>query len=160
MQGRRTWLVSGIIALVAALLVGFPARARDYVITSGDSLNIKVVGESDYSRAYTVNDEGKIFVANIGNVVATGKTADQLKDELTKKLSELIKNPVVTVEITSPTNTTVLVSGEVKTPGPVNIKPDWRLLDVIQKAGGLTDNADRGKAQLVRRGENHSCAET
>lgn len=153
MQGRRTWLVSGIIALVAALLVGSPARARDYVITSGDSLNIKVVGESDYTRSYTVNDEGKIFIANIGNIVAQGKTADELKAELTTKLSELIKNPVVTVEITSPTNTTVLVSGEVKTPGDVKLKADYRLMDVIQKAGGFTDNADRAKAVILRKGE-------
>ncbi|HEY3414279.1 MAG TPA: SLBB domain-containing protein [Armatimonadota bacterium] len=153
MQGRRTWLVSGIIALVAVLFIGLPAHARDYVITSGDSLNIKVVGEPDYSRSFTVNDEGNIFVPNIGNVVATGKTADELKAELTKKLSDLIKNPVVTVEITSPTNTTVLVSGEVKTPGDVKLKADYRLMDVIQKAGGFTDNADRAKAVILRKGE-------
>lgn len=152
MQGRRTWLVSGIIAMVA-VFIGLPSHARDYVITSGDSLNIKVVGEPDYSRSYNVNDEGKIFVANIGNVVATGKTADELKADLTKKLSELIKNPVITVEITSPTNTTVLVSGEVKTPGDVKLKADYRLMDVVQKAGGFTDNADRAKAVILRKGE-------
>jgi polysaccharide export outer membrane protein len=154
MQGRRTWLVSGIIALVAACFIGLPAHARDYVITSGDSLNIKVVGESDYSKSYVVNDEGKIFITNLGNVVATGKTADQLKDELTKSLGVFIKNPVVTVEITSPTNTTVLVSGEVKTPGDIKLKADYRLMDVIQKAGGFTDNADRAKAVLLRKGDN------
>jgi polysaccharide export outer membrane protein len=137
----------------AAFLLGRPAVARDYVITSGDVLGVKVVGEADYSKAYTVTDEGKIFVPNIGDIVVTGKTANEVRDDLTTRLKTLLKNPVVTVEITSPTNTTVWVTGEVNSPGEIKVKPDSRLMDVIQKAGGIKDTGDRERATLLRRGE-------
>ncbi|HEY3266715.1 MAG TPA: SLBB domain-containing protein [Armatimonadota bacterium] len=154
MHGRRASVLRWLISLCAlAILAGRPALAREYVITSGDALSVKTVGEPDYTRSYTVTDDGKIFITNIGSVTVNGKTADEVQADLTKKIGVYVKNPVVTVEITSPTNTSVWVSGEVKSPGEIKVKPDARLIDVIQKAGGLTDNADRTKTVLQRRSE-------
>lgn len=142
-----------LMLLAAAFLIGRPAHAREYVITSGDVLSVKVVGESEYTKTYTVNDDGKIFIPNIGDMVVSQKTANEVKDALTEQLKTLLKNPVVTVEVTSPTNTTVWVTGEVTSPGEIKVKPDSRLMDVIQKAGGIKDTGDRARATLLRRGE-------
>lgn len=142
-----------LMLFAAAFLLGRPALAREYVITSGDVLSVKVVGENEYTKAYTVNDDGKIFVPNVGDMVVTGKTADQVKEDLAAKLKALLKNPVITVEVTSPTNTTVWVTGEVNNPGEIKVKPDSRLMDVIQKAGGIKDTGDRARATILRRGE-------
>lgn len=142
-----------LMLFAVAFLLGRPAFAREYVITSGDVLSVKVVGESEYSKTYTVDDDGKIFLPNVGDTVVTGKTANQVKDDITEKLKTLLKNPVVTVEVTSPTNTTVWVTGEVTSPGEIKVKPDSRLMDVIQKAGGIKDTGDRSRATLLRRGE-------
>jgi len=79
---------------------------------------------------YRVNDEGKIFMPMINNVVALGKTRADLESEISKRLKTYIKNPVVTVEITNPQNTSIWVTGEVASPGEIKVKPDARLLDV------------------------------
>jgi polysaccharide biosynthesis/export protein len=44
----------------------------------------------------------------------------------------------------------VSVLGQVRRPGPVTLSPDTRLVDVLAKAGGLTDEAAGGKIRLVR----------
>ena len=70
MKNKHIPLAMRLLTLLAvAFLLGRPSFARDYVITSGDGLSVKVVGESDYTKSYTVNDDGKIFVPNIGDMV-------------------------------------------------------------------------------------------
>ena len=154
MSCRR--ILTFALALATMLALGGASFARDYVITTGDVLNIKVVGEADLSKTYTVNDEGKIFMPNVREVVAYNKTALELQTEITKKLSEYYKNPVVTVEVASATALTVWVSGEVNTPGEVKVKPDSRLMDVIQKAGGLKDTANKAGAILFRKDQSQT----
>lgn len=151
---RRAWLA--VLAMAAMVVVTQSAYAKEYTITSGDSVSIKVVGENELTKSYIVNDEGKIFMPMIREVVASGKTALELQAEITKKLSEYIKNPAVTVEVTNPTNTGVWVTGEVMTPGEIKVKPDARLLDLIQKAGGLKETANKSGAILFRGSESNT----
>lgn len=152
MQFRRA--VFAALLTAAMIGLGRPAFARDYVITSGDSLEITVPGETDLTRTYTVNEEGKITVPYIGQVTAIGKDKVTLAAELNEKLKKYIKNPDVRVEIPNPNNTLVFVTGEVGNPGEVKVKPDSRILDVFAKVGNLKDTADKKAVVLQRGGKN------
>lgn len=150
MQCRHPWFLAALVA--AMTFVAAPTLARDYVITSGDVLNIKVAGEADLSKPYNVSDEGTIFVPFLQKITANGKTEAELQEELTTKLKTYIKDPVVTVEVTNPNNTVVWITGEVNTPGEVKVKPDARLLEVLQKAG-IKDTAKKTEVTLLRKAE-------
>lgn len=43
----------------------------------------------------------------------------------------------------------VYISGEVKTPGVVNLNKDDRLINAVEKLGGLTENADINRVNLA-----------
>jgi polysaccharide export outer membrane protein len=161
MQFRRAIFA----ALLTAAMIGLgrPAFARDYVITSGDQITVKVAGEPDFGTPATkdtpavdgktcvVSDEGTISLPLIGKVSVIGKTEAEAKAELTTRLKKYLKNPDVSVEVLNPL-TTVSVTGEVKTPNDsIRVKPETRILDVITKAGGVTDAADK-KNIVIQRG--------
>lgn len=153
MQSRRASLITWLLSLfVVALFAGRPAFAREYVIAPGDSLNVTVVGEDAYGGAFTVNEDGRISIKNVGGVVAAGKTADQLKAELTQRLKALFKDPVVIVDITSASNAFVWITGGVVTPRQIKVVPGARVSYYLREAGGLADSAERGKGSIVRPG--------
>ena len=50
----------------------------------------------------------------------------------------------------------VYALGEVNSPGAYNLSPEMTLLDIVSRAGGLTENGDPSRLTLVRPSENAS----
>ena len=101
-----------------------------------------------------VSAAGAFFYPYAGNVQAGGKTVEQVRQELTKKLSKYVVDPQVNVKVQEYNSQQVQVLGEVKMPRPLAItsKP-LRVLDAIALTEGLKDSADKVEAILIRKGE-------
>jgi len=70
-----------------------------------------------------------------------------------KALAKYIRDPVVTVVVTSftgPTSEQVRVIGEAAKPQTLPYRKDMTVLDVMIAAGGLTDFADGNGARIFR----------
>ena len=79
-------------------------------------------------------------------------TTYQLKDYLTKRISEYVNNPTVTVTMSG---YRVVVMGEVKSPQVIQTDADrFSILDALAEAGDLTDYALRDNVLVLRRGQN------
>lgn len=99
-----------------------------------------------------VNDDGKFFYPYAGAVPGAGRTVVQIRDDLTKALGGVLKNPQIDVGVSSYRSQKVAVVGEVKNPitAPVSDVP-LRITDALTAAGGYTTEADLAAA-LVQRG--------
>lgn len=149
MHGQRVSRLRVILSLLAAVFVAGAVGAQEHKIIPGDSLAVTVVGETEYSRTYKVTDDGKIAMPHIGNVSVAGKTAEDATKEITKRLSLILKKPMVLVDVTS----YVRFTGEIANTNPLVIQPDARLSHYVQQAGVKEGTADLDKAYLVRRGQ-------
>lgn len=99
-------------------------------------------------KTYLVDSEGNIDFPIIGQIDTTGKTLEEVKAELTRKVSAYIKDPVVTVRLI---NFKVTVLGEVTRPGQYTIpEGQTTLLNAIGLAGDLTIYGKRDDILLVR----------
>ena len=108
----------------------------------------KEIGTSQAMQTYTVDSEGNIDFPIIGQIDTTGKTLEEVKAELTRKVSAYIKDPVVTVRLA---NFKVTVLGEVNRPGQYTIpEGQTTLLNAIGLAGDLTIYGKRDDILLVR----------
>ena len=99
---------------------------------------------------YTVDEEGRIDFAVLGEIEIAGKNREEIaafiKEELLAK--NLVKDPVVTVEYM---NLCISVLGEVASPGRYSIDRDKvTLLDAISMAGDLTIYGKREKVLVLR----------
>jgi polysaccharide biosynthesis/export protein len=137
-----------------------PAKAQtgdySYVIGAGDSVNIIVWRNPELSMSVPVRPDGKVAAPLVDELVAQGKTSPELARDIEKKLSTYVRDPVVTVIVTSfvgPYSEQIRVVGEATRPQFLPFKQQMTLLDVMIAVGGLTDFADGNRAIIQRSGE-------
>lgn len=141
-----------IITLVLALTSPICALAKDYTISVGDKLSISVAGEPDYQTETAVRPDGKIVVKNYGEVTAMGMTAEQLQAEITTKLKEYIRQPVVTVTLSNMSNSKIYLMGGGVKPTVLDAGQYHSLLNLLTSLGD-TSSIDLHNATVVRDGQ-------
>jgi polysaccharide export outer membrane protein len=124
-----------------------------YVIGPEDVLNINVWKEADMSGSVPVRPDGKITLALIGDVQASGLTPPQLTQALTGKIKKYVDDPHVTVTVMATNSRRIYVLGEVGHPGAMPLLPEMTVLQAISAAGGITPYA-KAKNIYVLRNEN------
>jgi polysaccharide export outer membrane protein len=134
------------------------AAGRDYayVIGAGDSLNIIVSRNPELSMTVPVRPDGKVSAPLIDELEAQGKNPVQVAREIEKRLEKYIRDPVVTVIVTTfvgPYSEQVRVVGEAARPQFLPYKQKMTLLDVMIAVGGLTDFAAGNRASILRTSE-------
>ncbi len=126
--------------------------AGPYLVGEGDILAVRVWKNQELSVEVPVRPDGMISVPLLNDVKAAGSTTDQLKDEITTKLSEFITAPDVTVVVLQANSKRVFVIGEVQRPGPIPLASQLYVLDAITAAGGFGPFADRNDIRIIRHG--------
>ena len=127
-----------------------------YVIGPLDTVNIVVWRNPELSMSVPVRPDGRITTPLVEDVQALGKNPAELARELEKALSKFIRDPVVTVIVSSfngPFSEQIRIIGEAAKPQAVAYRQNMTLLDVMIVVGGLTDFANGNKAVLVRGSE-------
>ena len=101
-----------------------------------------------------VTTEGTLFYPYAGELKVAGLTAQELRKEITKRLSDKILNdPQVDVRVTGYHSRKAFVTGAVNRPGYVKFDENpMTLPDVIADVGGFNESADPAFVQ-IRRGE-------
>ncbi len=124
-----------------------------YLIGAGDSLNIIVWRNPELSMAVPVRPDGKVAAPLVEEIIAQGKTSTQLARDIESQLGKYVRDPVVTVLVTSfvgPYSEQIRVVGEAAKPQFLNYKKNMTLLDVMIAVGGLTDFAAGNNASILR----------
>lgn len=100
-------------------------------------------------QTYVVNDKGDIDFPVLGTLHVEGMTIYELKDYLTERLKQYVKDPRVTV---SPVGYKISVIGEVGIPKTIYTHSDrFNLLEALANCGDLTDYARRDNILVMRR---------
>lgn len=99
-----------------------------------------------------VTTDGKLFYPYAGELQAAGLTAQELRQEITKRLSDKILNdPQVDVRVSEYNSLKAVVSGEVKKPGYAFFtEAPMTIPMAIAEAGGFSTYADPAGIQLRR----------
>ncbi len=132
---------------------GPTASDYNYIIGPGDSLNVFVWRNPELSSTVAVRPDGKFTTALVEDLPASGKTPSALAREIEKKLSEYIRDPLVTVTVggfVGEASEQVRVVGEATKPQAIPYVKDMSVLDVMILTGGLTEFAAGNRATIVR----------
>lgn len=135
---------------------------KEYRLQKGDRLKITIYPEDDHVKGgeMEVSSEGNITLPLMGKVTVAGKTSIEAEREIAEILDrDYLVNPEVVIEVTekyaSKTEKTVVLLGQVKTPGsqPFPKAGRFTLLQAIAVAGGFSDVANIKKIKIIRGGE-------
>jgi len=125
----------------------------DYHIGPLDTVNVIVWRNPELSMSVLVRPDGKITTPLVDDLPALGKTPTELERDMEKALVKYIRDPVVTVVVTSfagPANEQIRVIGEAAKPSVLPYRKNMTVLDVMISVGGLTDFADGNSARIFR----------
>ena len=122
----------------------------EYMIGPEDVLDVSVWDNDALTRTVPVRPDGKISLPLLNDVQAAGLTPMQLRETLTKGLTEYMPSPAVSVLVREIHSFKVAVIGNVKTAGRYEIKDRATVLDLLAMAGGLTEYAERGRIVVMR----------
>ena len=114
-----------------------------YVIGAQDNLSIIVTDETDLTGKYRVDADGTISMPYLQRVPVAGLSLQEAQDKITALLKkDFIKNPQVRIEVDQFKARSVMVMGEVRTPGKVTLPgTSMSLLEALALAGSPTQGA-------------------
>ena len=120
----------------AAAYATIPVSAAGYppgAIQPGDRLSINVLDEPDLtSEQYVVDENGNLQMPLIGDLVAGGKTAGDLRAEISRRLgARYLRDPQVAISVVEHQKDSVTVEGDVKQAGRFAATPGLTLLGAV-----------------------------
>jgi polysaccharide export outer membrane protein len=128
-----------------------PMDRSGYVVGVEDVLQISVWKNEELSVRVPVRSDGKISVPLVDDVQAEGLQAMEIKEVLTRELSEFITAPDVTVVVVEMNSRYVNVIGAVPRSGQIPLVKDLRVLEAIAQMGGFALFAKTRDVRIVRR---------
>ena len=149
---RNFLVLSFVAAISCSALLTSQAQATppNYKINPGDILQVTVWKEDGLDREVLVAPDGTITFPLVGEVVARGKTAEQLRADLETAIAPMIRDSHITVSIKAALGNTVSVIGQVAKPGELVLAHPTTVMQALSMAGGLTPYASEGRIIVLR----------
>jgi polysaccharide biosynthesis/export protein len=123
----------------------------DYRIGPLDTLGIAIFRVPDLSGEVQVNEAGKFNLPLIGEVVAGGKTTDELAAHLRDRLSQrFLQDPQVQVSVKNAVSQRVTIEGSVAQPGIYPISGRTSLIQAVALARGTNQDANPRRVVIFR----------
>lgn len=137
----------------AAIAASYNNFFEHYRLGPEDVVSITVFGQDRYSKqGITIPPNGRLYHPLIPEgIFVSGKTVEEVTQELKKRLDEYIIDPQVAVSLDRAVSYRYSVLGEVAQPG---VKPMNRRLTVYEalgEAGGVLDTGNKKKVFVIRR---------
>lgn len=129
---------------------GAPVDSTSYKVGPADVLYIRVWDEPQFSGPVSVQQNGNITLALVGDLKAGGRTPVQIEDEITKALAKYIVKPLVTVTVQEVGSRRYYMVGQIGRPGEYPLIVPTTILEAISKAGGPLEFANAKKIYILR----------
>jgi len=140
------------IFLFIFTFLSIPCIAQEYAVNSGDVITISVLGQQSLSGMVTVDPSGYITLPPpVGTLRVAGKTPSEIGVLLEERLKRYVKEPIVFISVKPLEGFSVHIIGEVRSPNSYTVPEGTSLQELITRAGGLTDLADKKNVRLFRK---------
>ena len=122
-----------------------------HYVQPGDILEVSVWREEDLQRDVLVRPDSRFSFPLVGDIDASNKTVEELKDEVVQRLERYIPEPVVTVTVKDILGNKIYLLGQVNNPGAFVVNPRVDVMQALSLAGGTTPFASLNDIVILRR---------
>lgn len=138
-----------VLAAAAILALCAGALADGSKLAPGDIIGVTVDGEKEFSKAYQINNDGRITMPMLDPVSVAGLNTSDAAAAITAALGAVLVNPQVSVVFVERAKMQVFVVGQVKRPGLVEVGVGDRVIQALAQAG-YDDTADLSHVTVRR----------
>jgi protein involved in polysaccharide export with SLBB domain len=127
---------------------------KDYVLGTGDVLDVRIFQQHDLSSTAEVDNEGNISTLPfIKPIPARCRTEKDVAKDITEAYSKFLQNPQVSIRVIGRNSRPpAIVHGAVNQPQRVQMLRTVRLNEIIAVSGGITEKAN-GSIQVMHTAE-------
>ena len=147
-------LLLPFLFVTACIATPVPPPEREppaiYRIGAPDMLSVSILPDPVIERASTVRPDGRISIDLIGDVMASGRTPEELASQVREKIARYKRDAVVTVSVLASRSSTITIFGQVGRPGSHVLDRETRLAEAIGTAGGTNLFASKGRVRVIR----------
>jgi polysaccharide biosynthesis/export protein len=148
---QRLTVVSGETALPAPARTDLVSADRLTLVGPLDTISVDVFGVPELTRTIQVDASGRISMPLIGTLDAGGKTSGELAADIEQALAgRFVRDPDVSVNISTSVSQVVTVDGQVVEPGLYPVTNQMTLLRAVASARGLTEFAKQDDVVILR----------
>jgi len=126
------------------------AVPAEYRLHQGDELTIMFPADRTLDYTAPVSPAGTLTVPSGGEVIAAGRTIDEVRAEVEVKMSDLLLDPRASIILSKVAEQPVYVLGEVKDPGAVMSTGAIRLSMALAQAGGILSSGQPSSVMVIR----------
>ena len=137
------------LLLVSVSAIALAAEST-YQIGPGDVLEISVWKDESLSRELVVPPDGVISFPLIGDLDVKYLTVTDVRNAVTKKLSEYVPDATVSVILVKLDSLRAYVIGKVNKPSQFEITMETTVMQILSMAGGINPFADGDKIIILR----------
>jgi len=127
------------------------AETANYFLQPGDVLSVSVWKEVDLQQSVLVRPDGGVSFPLVGDIQASGKTVEDVRKIITRKLAKLIPDVQVSVALQELNGNLIYVVGKVNRPGVFPFSRNVDVLQALGMAGGATAFAALNDIKVLRR---------
>jgi len=152
------------LSCLLGLLATLSASAADsgapfpHALINGDLVRVEIYQQPDLTVSGRIDPNGRLRMPLIDDVRLAGLTVTEAQELIARayREGEFLRQPHVSVRLESPAPREVLISGQIRNPGsyPLPAESTMTLLDLVARAGGLTELARGGEVSRTRVGRN------
>lgn len=149
-------MLFAVLVLLACVATASAQEGADlYRIGVDDQLQVSVWRNPELSVSVPVRPDGRISVPLIGDVLAGGRSPEEVARDIEEQLAAYIRDPKVAVILTELRShefiSRVRVTGAVRTPISIPHRQGMTVLDAVLQAGGVNEFAAANRTRLYRR---------
>lgn len=137
--------------LAAAPNMPAGAVQDEFVLSSGDEVEIMFTGQRTDRKIYKVDSNGQILIEDFPPIPAAGRAIGQVRISIQAAAANLY-NTQTYVSLASVRQVGILVVGHVKRPGSQTMTVFNTVLDALMAAGGIEKTGSLRQIKLVRGG--------
>lgn len=166
-----------VVVLGPANIVNFASPSRSHTVSNlpggrdwtytvgpGDILSVIVFDHPELTlpagpqrsaeeSGFLVASDGSINYPYVGTVVAAGRSAASIRNDLSSRLADFIPDPQVDVRVAAYNSQSIVVSGEVTQPNRQPLTSvRLSVIEAVNAAGGFTEAADQRIVSIQRGG--------
>ncbi|HVS13045.1 MAG TPA: polysaccharide biosynthesis/export family protein [Thermoanaerobaculia bacterium] len=151
---RSFFVLLSLVVATGAAASGQEEIPSGYRLGPKDLLAIQVFEVPELTTDVRVDDNGRINLQHLGEVLVDGLSVTELEARLKELLEQsLLQRASVAVQVKEFRSKPITVIGAVTSPGPLPFQGRVSLLEALTQAGGLTEN--RGDVvHVLRRAAN------
>lgn len=121
----------------------------EYFVGPGDKLFISIKGVTEIASTVIINQEGWLYIPNVGGIDLRNLTLKEAKDRISEKLNDYYKNVSIFISLADLRKIKVSLTGDVVKPAIYTLSANARLIDLLGDAYGINETADIRNIKVV-----------